>query len=116
MALNDINRVRIIMDLIKDGDVADEGAYVGVDLFDGSRADTWIASFYAAYGPLHDGEGAPIPYESLSNAQKASFYMDQQIEFHRQARIAAELRLAQAAAAAATRAAIDSDITTDFGA
>lgn len=115
MALNDIKRVRIIMDLIKDGNVTDEGAYVGVDLFDAIRADSWVNAFYTAFGPLYDQDGVPIPYGSLTNAQKASFYMDQLIEFHRQARMAADIRAAEAAAAATARASIESDITADFG-
>ena len=114
MALNDINRVRIIMDLIKDGDVTSEAAYSGVDLFDAGKTDDWVEAIYDAYGPLYDVDSVPIPYVSLTNAQKAAFYMDKQIEFHRQARIAADVRSAADTAAAAARASIESDIVTDF--
>jgi len=114
--INDINRVLIVMDLIKDGTVANAAPYASVDLFNGAKADGWVESFYTVYGPLYDNDGVAIPYASLTNDQKAAFYMDQQIEFHRQVRQSAEVKQAADAAATIARAAIETELTEDFGA
>jgi len=52
MALTAIQRCRIILDLLKDGDVADEAVYRKVDMADEKVTLKYCQAFYGPGGPL----------------------------------------------------------------
>lgn len=56
MALSNIQRARIVLDLLKDGEVANQAAYGSVDLAPAATALKYAAAIYPrAAGPLAPG-------------------------------------------------------------
>ena len=72
MSLTSVVRVRIIMDLLKDGDVGTEANYDSslIDYIDAPTALKHANAFVLAYGPIPNVEGDP------TNEQKATFYLN----------------------------------------
>jgi len=69
-----VNRARIILDLVKDGNVATPASYGGVDLLDGPTSLKYVNAFCSYFGGPIDG----------TNAEKARFYINHMRGYHRQ--------------------------------
>ena len=113
--LTNVQRARIMMDLVQDGDVATPAAYADVDLA-GVAVATKYANAVAAFFP--DG-----PVGGTENA-KAAFYLKHVRKWHREILLAtrvptdtsaeeAALAAAKAAAEAAAAAEVDDDLGPD---
>jgi hypothetical protein len=114
MALTNVTRARVIMDLIKDGDVTNETPYDDgtVDLLDGYTSLKYAQAFWDSYYTPEDPEN---PIESPTNAQLAAFMVQQLRKYFR-----AVLRSVRASAAAtAAREAeldiVDTEVDSELG-
>lgn len=73
-AITDTNRARIILDLLKDGTVANETPYGSVDLASAPISQKYADAFWSVY----DGQNTftpGTPVTSPTNAQKATFFL-----------------------------------------
>lgn len=113
-AISDLNRARIILDLLKDGIVANETPYGSLEL-----ASAPIASKYAdAFWLVYDGQntfnpGTPVP--TPTNAQKATFWLRQIGKHCKEVLKTARVPAVAATAATTEAAAVDAETTTDLG-
>ena len=112
-AITNVNRARIILDLLKDGTVANEVPYGSLDLASAPVADKYGTAFWNVYGPEVDGMGQPI--QSPTNAQVAAFFL-KQLGKHCKA-VLEQSRVPGAAAAAAVteKATVATETTADLG-
>lgn len=86
MALSELDRARIILDLLKDGTVANEAAYANCDKIDAVTATKYIEQFwnhpagvappiYPTQDPDDPNFGQTIPFAEATNAQKAELIL-----------------------------------------
>ena len=115
MALTKVKRLRLILDLLQDGDVTTEGDYAGLDIIPLPVAARWAMYVYDAHGPLYDSEGVARDFEDLATDEIAGFFLDQFIEFLRQVGYRGAVKAAAEECGAAAKATVDSDISSDFG-
>lgn len=113
-AITDLNRARIILDLLKDGNVANETPYGSLDL-----AGAPIATKYAdAFWSVYDGQNTftpGTPVTSPTNAQKATFWL-RRIGIHCKEVLATSRVPTVAATAAATETTtVNTETTADLG-
>ena len=111
MTLNVVDRARIIMDLVQDGDVATEANYASPDLdfVDGPTALKYAQAFWDV------GAGVAVDPENPTNDELATNYMNAQREFHR-SRLAASRAPALANQARVDEiAVVDGEVETDLG-
>lgn len=115
MALQAADRARIIMDLIRNGDVADETVYRNVDKAPVPVFNRYVGVFYRQQGALLDVEGNRIEFDDLTDEQKGVYYMDALRRLHGSAFIDAVV--ADAAQLASSNAADNarSDVENDLG-
>lgn len=71
MALNDVTRARVIMDLIKDGTVANESAYASVDLAEAALALKWATIVWNQYPG-----GTAVDPENPTAAELAAWFIN----------------------------------------
>mgnify|MGYP001574122804 CR=1 FL=1 len=112
-AITNVNRARIIMDLLKDGTVANETPYASLDLATAPVADKYATAFWNVFGPDKDGMRNPIL--NPTNNQLAVFFL-KRLGVHCKAVLEAS-RVPQAgtAAAATEKTTVDTETTSDLG-
>ena len=115
MALSTLDRARIVLDLVRDGDVANEAAYANVDKIGAASGNKWAEAFYDAYGPLIDEAGAPLVFADLTAMQKGSFYLNQLRIFHQNVLLGVRLQSARETAADAERATVLAEVASELG-
>lgn len=120
MALSTLDRARIILDLVKDGEVATEAAYANVDKIGAAAGNKWAEAFYDAYGPImgideETGGQVPLAFEDLTNAEKGAFYMNQLRLWHQNVLLGVRLGSARETAANTERATVLAEVASELG-
>lgn len=119
MAVPLLDRARIILDLLKDGDtVAGDAAYTGLDMIGAAAADKYLEPLYENHTWLQqvDGNGDKIAYASLTNNQKAVVLMNFLRRTLRWERERWKASIDGQTAYNNSKATIESDADTDLGA
>ena len=105
-----IDRTRLIMDVIKDGTVANLSNYASVELIDANETIFWADLVWAKFSSV-----VPADPASPTNAEKARNYINwlrrQHVELWREKRIPT----ARDAADVAERQAIDTEFAAKLG-
>ena len=104
MSLDAITRARIVMDLLKDGDVANESNYVDskVDYIGATMATRYVDAFCRYFGGPTNGD----------NEAKAAFYLERLREHHKSIWVHGELNAASAAAGVEAGTKFEGDLGT----
>ena len=104
MALSAVNRLRIAMDLIKDGNVASEVAYANVDLLDAPTALKYAVPVVTVYHGPTDG----------TNEEKAAFVLAQLRLWFADALRSSRVPAAANAAAVAETATVAAEVAAEI--
>jgi hypothetical protein len=108
------DRARILMDLIKDGTVADSVPYDSVDKMAAAKAIEIAQNFWDQYGQqVYEIDGTTP--RNPKNAELATFFVNTLRDFCRGTRKANRVKAAAATAHAAEAATVDGENDTDFG-
>ncbi len=113
MALSDIDRARVIMDLVKDGNVANETPYNNVDKIDAPTGLKYVDAFVDVFGPIRDNEGNEV--ETPTNAQKARFYLNRLKQHHRDVLMTARVPAAATAARETEQSTVATELNNEIG-
>ena len=101
--LTPVQRARVVMDLIKDGDVTTPANYAGVDLLGAAESIKYANAFCVYFGGPVDG----------TNDEKARFYINQLRSYHRQIYLHTVVTPAAATAASTAEATVTTDLGTE---
>lgn len=110
------DRLRIILDLIKDGEVTTAANYADTELdyLAALTALKYAESFYNKYGPVWIG-GEAKSWEDLTNAQRSAFMINKIRLFIREVRHADLDPVAAQSAYDTQKATTETEIDTDLG-
>lgn len=72
-AVTDVNRARIIIDLLFDGTTSNDALYANLDLANATVTTKYGTAFWTVFGPERDAMGNPI--QNPTNAQLAAFWI-----------------------------------------
>ena len=106
-----IDRTRLIMDVIKDGTVANLSNYASVELIDANEAIFWADLVWAKFSSV-----VPADPASPTNAEKARNYINWLRRQHKQLEQENRIPVARVAAEVAERATIDVEFESKLGA
>lgn len=110
MALSTLDRMRIVMDLLQDGVVANEGAYANCDKIGAVEAIPWVDPMIWQYQPSYRDQ-----IDTLTNTQKAALLLNSFRKAMRDARCAMDASQAADSASSAAISAANSAAQTTFG-
>lgn len=102
------DRARVIMDLVKDGEVVNLLHYIDVEKVSGSIALKYAQAFWDAPGFVHPDVGSP------TNEQLATNYINRLRDYHKQILAAARVPAAGNTARETEAAVVAAEGTTDL--
>jgi len=108
-----VDRARIIMDLVKDGEVANLADYANVEKASGGLALKYAQAFWDA--PGFPQLSTVVDPENPTNAELATHYINRVRESHKETSAAARVSTAGETAREAEAAAVAAEGTSDFG-
>ncbi len=114
MALTNVQRARIIMDLVKDGNVGNEANYgAGVDKIAVPTAGKYADAFIDVFGPVRDSNGEEVV--SPTAEQKALFYINRLRAHHRDVLLSARVPAAAETARTTEQGTVNTEVDTEVG-
>ncbi len=114
MAIGPTDRVGVILDLLKDGDVPDESLYAGLEKATPGLITRVAQSVYFQQPPV-DPEGQVIPFGQLGQEDRARVILNTLRRNIENLMAADRVPAARNAAAAAERSSVAAEVLADLG-